>query len=172
MNIYSKLKFLFYFLLITCAGFVHAQTNTARPKLLEALDGSWIMSGDVKGKPVTYTMEANSTLLGAFTEMRMLDVQIPAQYAAHVFIGYDQPTQSVIVHWIDSFGAKYSIPHGTGSIKENTLQFIIPYSGGQFRDTFTFHPETGHWTFVLEFMKPDGTWAHFAKFKAEKKTPR
>lgn len=123
------------------------------------------MSGDVRGKSVTYSLEVKPSLLGAFTELRMQDVQVPAKYAANVYIGYDQATKTVIVHWMDSFGAKYSIPHGTGDLKENTLQFTFPYESGHFRDTFTFDPEGGYWTFVLESQQPDGSWKHFAKYK-------
>ena len=123
------------------------------------------MSGDVRGKPVTYSLEAKPSLLGAFTELRMQDVEVPAKYAANVYVGYDHATKVLIVHWMDSFGAKYSIPHGTGGLKENMLQFTFPYESGAFRDTFTFDPEAGYWTFVLESQQPDGGWKHFAKYK-------
>lgn len=102
----------------------------------------------------------------------MQDVQVPAKYAADVYIGYDYTTKTVIVHWMDSFGAKFSIPHGTGELKENTLQFTFPYEGGNFRDTFTFDPEAGCWTFVLESQQSDGSWKHFAKYKVIRKTSK
>lgn len=156
--------------LLSYAGLAHAQARTDRPKLLEKLDGSWTMSGDVRGKPVTYSMKANPTLSGAFTELKMQDVQVPAEYAAHVFIGYDEATKSVIVHWMDSFGAKYSIPHATGHIKDNAVQFTFRYESGHFRDTFTYHPEEDQWTFVLESLQADGSWKHFAQYKVIKTT--
>ena len=142
----------------------HGQNVENRPDLLQRLDGSWTMSGDVRGKPVTYSLEAKPGLLGAFTELRMQDIQVPARYAANVYIGYDQPTKTVIVHWMDSTGAKHSIPHATGTIKENTLQFTFPYEGGNFRDTFTFDPAAGSWIFALESQQPDHSWKHFAKY--------
>jgi hypothetical protein len=156
-------------LLMFWATLVYGQNVANRPDLLQQLDGSWTMSGDVRGKPVTYSLEVKPSLLGAFTELRMQDVQVPAKYAANVYIGYDHTTKTVIVHWMDSFGAKYSIPHGTGDIKENTLQFTFPYEGGHFRDTFTFEPAAGYWTFVLESQQPDGSWKHFAKYKVVRK---
>lgn len=39
------------------------------------MDGNWTMVGDVRGKPVTYTLEARPALLGAFTERRMQDAK-------------------------------------------------------------------------------------------------
>lgn len=141
-----------------------AESTPARPTLLKALDGKWTMVGDVMGKPVKYDMEASSTLQGAFTEVHMNDVQVPSQYEARVFIGVDKDGQ-VIAHWLDSFGAKYSVPHGTGQIAGNTIVFSIPYPSGQFRDTLTYEPKKETWTLVIERAKPDGTWEHFAKYE-------
>lgn len=41
-------------------------------------------------------MSAAPALQGCFTEMRMKDVQVPAQYEALVFIGFDQASPTVI----------------------------------------------------------------------------
>ncbi|HJU99090.1 MAG TPA: DUF1579 family protein [Burkholderiaceae bacterium] len=136
----------------------------ARPALLQALDGDWIMTGDVMGKPVRYAMAATATLNATFTEMHMKDVQVPAKYEARVFIGYDQGSQAVIAHWMDSFGAKYSIPHATGKITDSTIEFTFPYASAPFRDTLRYHAETASWTFEIESAKPDGTWKHFARY--------
>jgi hypothetical protein len=158
--------------LLVAASFSHAEVpenaNDARPGLLRALDGNWVMSGDVKGKPVTYTMVATPALQGTFTEMRMKDAQAPAKYEATVFIGYDGANQTIVAHWMDSFGPKYSIPHATGHIAGNTIQFIFPYKTGQFRDTLTYNPETSTWQFVLESAQPDGSWKHFARYDVKR----
>jgi hypothetical protein len=153
--------------LLTAAG-VHAAPPVApadaRPALLQALDGHWIMSGDVRGKPVQYHMDALPTLNGTFTEMHMLDTQVPAKYEARVFIGYDPGSQSVIAHWLDSFGAKSSIPHATGHIADSAIEFTFPYASAPFRDTLRYHAQTASWTLEIESAKPDGTWQHFARY--------
>jgi hypothetical protein len=141
-----------------------AQAVDARPELLKALDGNWVMSGDVRGKPVTYSMNAAPALERNFTEMRMHDTQVPAKYEARVFIGYDTASATVIVHWMDVFGARYSIPHATGHIVGNNIEFTFAYPDGPFRDTLSYHPESKSWTLVLESSKPDGSWAHFARY--------
>lgn len=143
-------------------------TNEARPTILRALDGSWRMSGDVRGKQVTYSMSAGAALQGTFTEMRMKDVQVPAQYEAVVLIGFDKASQTVIAHWMDSFGAKYSIPHGTGQITGNSIQLLFPYQSGNFRNTMTYNNDTASWTFVLESAQPDGSWKHFARYEVNR----
>ena len=158
-------------LMLLAAGALSAQDHPKipdRPAALKALDGDWLMSGDVMGEPVTYRMVAGPTLQGAFTEIHMNDVQVPSQYEARVLIGYDAESKTVIVHWMDSFGAKYSVPHGTGTVSGNTIQFTIPYESGAFRDTFTYSPETNTWLFVLEAAQPDGKWKHFARYTAHR----
>ncbi len=150
---------------------LHAQEHPKileRPPALKALDGNWVMSGDVMGTPVTYRLVAGPALQGAFTELHMNDVQVPSQYEARVFIGYDAESKTVIVHWMDSFGARYSIPHGTGRVKDSSVQFIIPYQRGSFRDTFTYNPASKTWLFVLEAAQPDGTWKHFARYRVHR----
>jgi len=146
-----------------------AQPADKRPALLQALDGHWVMTGDVLGKAVTYDMVAAPMLHDTFTEMHMTDVQVPSEYEARVFIGVDPDSQLVITHWLDSFGAKYSIPHGTGQVSGNTIQFTIRYDDGPFRDTLTFHPEDRSWSFVIEVSQPDGSWKHFARYEMRPK---
>lgn len=135
-----------------------------RPDLLKALDGRWVMTGDVMGKPVRYDLEAGPSLQGAFSELHMKDVHVPAEYEARVFIGWDAETQGVIVHWLDSFGGRFSIPHGTGKIAGNALVFTIPYGEGPFRDTLTHDPQSRTWLFTIEAGQPDGSWKHFARY--------
>jgi hypothetical protein len=160
-------------LLLTTAYGANAEESTSasdkRPGILKALDGNWVMSGDVRGRPATYNMVAGPALNGAFTEMRMKDVQVPAKYESAVFLGYDAGTRTVIAHWMDSTGAKGSIPHATGHIDGNTVQFTFPYESGQFRDTFTYNPATSSWVFELESALPNGSWKHFARYTVERK---
>ena len=141
----------------------------ARPDLLQALDGNWVMTGDVMGKPVTYTLEAGPTLQGAFTELHMKDVQVPAEYEARVFLGWDVDGKHVVVHWLDNFGGKYSIPHGIGTLSGNTFEFTIPYAAGPFHDTLTYDAAKQAWTFVIEAGQQDGSWQHFARYDIRRK---
>jgi hypothetical protein len=146
-----------------------AQPAGKRPALLQALDGHWVMTGDVLGKAVTYDMVAAPALHGTFTGMHMKDVQDPSEYEARVFIGVDPDSQVVITHWLDNFGVRYSIPHGTGQVSGNTTQFTIKYNDGPFRDTLTFHSLDRSWSFVIEASQLDGSWKHFACYEIRSK---
>ena len=163
-----SLAFLGILLLSACAKPPATSTVDTRPALLAALDGDWRMTGDVKGKPVTYSLVARPLLASTFTELHMKDLQVPAQYEARVFIGYDKKTGQIIVHWLDSFGARYSIPHGTGSISGNTMEFQIPYGTGPFRDSLSFDPGTGSWSLRIEAADRSGNWQHFARCEIKK----
>ena len=76
--------------LLVASGIAGAQdhpTISERPAALKALDGDWMMTGDVMGEPVTYRMRGGPTLQGAFTEIHMDDVQRPSQYEARAMLG-------------------------------------------------------------------------------------
>lgn len=75
-----------------------------RPALLAALDGNWIMIGDVLGKPVKYSLSVSPILARTFTELHMVDLQQPPQYEARIFIAHDKGSGQIVVHWLDVFG--------------------------------------------------------------------
>ena len=99
----------------------------------------------------------------------MRDLAEPPQYEARVFLGVDAENGDLIAHWMDDFGARYSIPHGTGRIEGAILQFTFPYADGPFRDTFEFDPGNGSWNFRIEAGQPDGSWKHFARYEIRRK---
>jgi len=140
-----------------------------RPPLLRQLDGEWLMTGDLLGKPVTYLLVAGPTLRARFSELHMRDIAQPPEYEARVFLGVDAESGELIAHWLDDFGARYSIPHGTGRIEGAVMQFTFPYAGGPFRDTFEFDPGSGTWSLRVEAGQADGSWKHFARYEIRRK---
>jgi len=136
-----------------------------RPALLAGMDGQWVMVGEVLGKPVKYSLIVSPVLAGSFTELHMTDVQSPPQYEARVFIGHDKDSSHIIVHWLDVFGGKGSIPHGTGQITGNSIEFIIPYTAGPFRDRLTYDTSNGKWLFTIESGQGSTQWKHFATYE-------
>jgi len=141
-----------------------AAASDSRPPLLKALDGDWQMTGDVRGKAVTYAMHAAPTLQDKFTEIHMTDVQRPPKYEARLFIAYDPLKKSLIAHWLDNFGGEASIPHASGQIEGNTIEFVFPYKDGPFRDRLTYDSKTSSWTFTIEAGSADDRWRHFARY--------
>lgn len=133
--------------------------------LLDALVGEWTMTGTVRGHPVTYQLTGARVLQGRFVELHMLDTHAPPGYEARVFIGVDSARAGYIAHWLDNFGAQYSIPHATGSASGDTLRLAFAYADGPFRDTFIYHADPRGWTFHLEDQDSTGTWRPFADYE-------
>ena len=163
----SLLLWLGLVLSVSCHTRAPEATHPSRPDLLRKLDGKWLMTGHVMEDSVSYHLSVRPVLSGTFSELHMIDMADPPQYEALVFVGYDSTQNRVISHWLDSFGALYSIPHGTGVIRSNKIEFIVPYEKQPFRDILTFHPQSGTWTFLIESKsdESDGAkWTTFARY--------
>lgn len=139
--------------------------------LLARLVGRWTMKGTVRGEPVTNTLTATRTLQGRFVELHMLDAQRPPGYEARVFVGVDPANGRLIAHWMDSFGAAYSVPTATGEARGDTLELLFPYPDGAFRDRFVHDRSRGTWDFHLEAADSTGAWSTFARY-AVRHVPR
>lgn len=139
---------------------------------LDALQGTWRMEGSVGRKPVRYRAEGQRVLQGGFLELHMTDVGTPPLYEADAFIGYDAKANDYVAHWLDRFGAAGArvVAHGQRHGAQLVLEF--PYAEGAFRDTFTWRPESGSWTILMETQAGDGAWSTFATYTLTRGTPR
>ena len=148
-----------------------AQTSSpaAMDSLLEHVVGHWTMSGTVRGRPAEYTLDATRVLQGRFVELRMQDVHVPPAYEARVFIGVDSAGSRYIAHWLDNFGAAYSIPPATGVARGDTLILRFPYPDGAFRDTFAYDRRQDAWHFRLDAADSTGTWRLFADYRVRRR---
>jgi len=132
--------------------------------LLSRLVGRWRMTGSVRGRPAAYVLEAARVLRGRFVELHMTDVATPSAYEARVFIGVDSAGGRYVAHWLDDFGAGYSIPHASGRAHGDTLVLDFPYPAGAFRDTFAYDRAADAWRFTLEAADSSGGWRLFAEY--------
>ena len=135
---------------IILAGAPLSAQRSPTDSLLSRLTGRWIMRGSVRGKAEMYTMDGARVLTGKFVELHMTDTTHPPAYEARVFIGADTAAGRIIVHWLDAFGAAYSVPAAAGAVRGDTLDFTFRYSTGPFRDLFIYRPVTRTWYFRLE----------------------
>ena len=138
--------------------------------LLEHLIGDWTVKGVVGTHPVQYRMDGRWTLQHRYVELHMQDVKHrPAQYEARVFIGPDTVSDRVLAHWMDSFGAAYSVPPATGVVHGDSLLLDFPYPTGAFHDSFVFDRARKTWAIRLDTADGKGGWKRFAEYRA---TPR
>jgi len=146
-----------------------APTAAGMDSLLQHLVGSWRMAGMVRGRPAMYHLDAERVLQGRFVELRMEDAATPPEYEARVFIGVDSAGPRYIVHWLDRFGAAYSIPHAIGQAAGDTIQFTFAYADGPFRDTFVYDRQQDRWHFRLESGDSTGAWRLFAEYGVQRR---
>jgi len=154
-----------------CQSPEKSQKKDPRPLLLQHLDGTWMGTGQVTGEPVTYLISVEPVLNSAFSKIHMVDLSPQPQYEALVFIGEDPATKTIITHWLDSFGAAYSIPHGTGKISGQTLEFSIPYPESVFLDRFIYDEPSDSWKLdILSRKDTSASWTVFAGYVLHRRT--
>jgi hypothetical protein len=158
-------------LVLTEALPLQAQTVSAAAmdSLLGRLVGRWQMTGTVRGRPVTYTLDATRVLQGRFVELHMLDVARPPGYEARVFIGVDSAAARYIAHWLDRFGAGYSVPPATGQARGDTIALHFAYATGPFRDFLVYSRTADQWMFRLESADSTGAWRLFAEYAVRRR---
>ncbi len=138
--------------------------------VLERLVGHWTMNGTVRGRAATYRLDAGWVLQRRFVELHMVDSEhIPAQYEARVFIGPDTAQGRLIAHWLDAFGAAYSVPAATGTAEGDSLTLDFPYVEGAFHDTFVYDAAADRWTMRLDAADGKGGWTRFAEYRAARR---
>jgi glyoxylase I family protein len=139
-------------LCLAVVGPLAAQTagGGGADSLLGHLVGRWRMTGTVRGRPATYTLDATRVLQGRYVELHMTDAHEPPTYEARVSIGVDTTPGRVIAHWLDNFGAAYSVPAATGEAHGDTLVLSFAYRTGPFHDTFVYDRGADRWHFRLE----------------------
>jgi hypothetical protein len=130
---------------------------------LDELQGTWLMEGNVRGKPVRYLAEGQRVLQGGFLKLHVMNSESKSAYEADVFIGFDAKANDYSVHWLDRFGAAGARVVARGERQDQRLVVMFPYAEGAFRDTFTWQPESKSWTLLLE-SKKDDAWSTFANY--------
>lgn len=146
-----------------------AQTPAATDSLLERFVGQWAMAGTVRGRPTTYALDVSRVLQGKYVELHMTDVHLPPGYEARAFLGADTAGAGVIAHWLDNFGAAYSVPTAAGAARGDTLVLDFPYPAGAFRDTFVYDRARDRWEMRLERSDGNGGWTLFAQYEARRR---
>jgi hypothetical protein len=150
-------------------GRVVAQTALLAPPvpLLERFIGQWTMTGTVRARPATYRLEGRWVLQHRFVELHMEDVvHTPPRYEARVFIGPDTVPGRLVGHWLDNFGAAFSVLPATGVAEGDSLTLDFPYRDGAFHDTFVYDPAMDTWTIRLDAADGTGRWKRFADYRA------
>lgn len=161
--------------MIVSAGF--GQDTSSGPQrefndaFLNNLVGSWKLKRTIRGQTVNNKLVAKWVLNHQFLQLEMEDEKTPPEYAATVYIGFDDEKKSYVVHWIDVFGGKFSETLGYGKRDGNKIVFLFDYPDGPFRNTFTWDEKKESWNFLMQNGDRAGkNWRLFAEDTLTRKT--
>jgi hypothetical protein len=139
-----------------------ARKEAAGDSFLENLSGRWDLTRRIRGREERNDVSAEWVLARRFLQVHMLDAARPPKYEALVLIGYDDGAGRYVAHWCDTYGARLTAI-GYGKRSGNSVEFEFAFSDGPFYNTFTWHPESGGWTCLLENVGKDGKRIFFAE---------
>ena len=151
------------------AATAFGQSPAAMDSLLQRLAGTWDMTATVRGQKAKQWLRVDRVLKNRFVRLHILDLGTPPAYEALVFIGVDSVGERYIAHWMDDFGAAYSIPPGTGRAHGDTIFLDFPYPDGPFYDTFTYDRKANTWHFLLESADSAGKRKVFATYDLKRR---
>jgi hypothetical protein len=163
-GILSEMQTTLFIVLFAMAGAIPgaAQDKPFTDDLLDHLAGTWKMTGQIQGQPVTHTVSAGWMLNHQFLHVHEKDAAVPPAYEVEIYVGYDSTSERYVVHWLDVFGGRLSETLGYGKREGNSIRFVFEYPDGPFTNTFAWKPELRKWQWVLETKNKDGKWTNFA----------
>jgi hypothetical protein len=130
--------------------------------LLDKLTGKWRLSRKIGNRLEENHVKADWILNHQFLQIHMKDVESPPRYEALVMIGYDHEQGRYVVYWLDTFGGKFS-EKGTGTRKDNSIQFVFQYPDGLLHNTFTWDADDQTWRSLIEQQNEQDQWSIFAE---------
>ncbi|SFJ81555.1 hypothetical protein SAMN03159338_2422 [Sphingomonas sp. NFR04] len=132
-----------------------AQDVTPQPAALHAIEGCWQGSGSVMGKPVTLTLRAAPTALGAMIAVDTTSVataDAADRYAAHLVFGWlpakgERLAGALTGYWADSFGGAFAAP-GEGEAKAEGFEMRYRFGSDTFVNRWRRTAQALEWTIV------------------------
>jgi hypothetical protein len=132
--------------------------------LLNSLRGSWLMTGNVRNKPVQYNAEGTWILQNQFLSFHMKDTASSPTYEANLYIGIDSSKNQFVAHWLDLFGGAGARVVALGPLSPEAIEIVYPYAEGRFRNQFKYDRRKDEWTLVIESEDATGRWSRFAQY--------
>lgn len=150
-----------------------AQPTPANAALLEHLRGSWVLRGTLARKVTTHDVTATSILDGLYLQLhersRETDAKGKPQYEAVILVGVDPATAEYQCLWLDSTGGGGLTPTAFGRGKRigDSIPFLFRDADGtvSFSNVFSYDASTESWTWQLDNVRKDGTFAPFGRVR-------
>lgn len=130
--------------------------------LLEKLVGSWTLTGNIGKRKVVNDFTAKWILNHQFMDLNFIDASRPVTYVARVSIGYDCISERYVMHWLDSFGGRYSETFGYGRKKKAFLiEFRFEYPDAPFINEFIYDQKHNSWHLHMTTKNEKDEWIVF-----------
>jgi predicted RNA methylase len=142
---------------------LYGAQRTLQDSLLDALTGTWSVSGTVRNWPIKYALTSEWTLKHQFVRLDMRDERKPSTYEASVFIGYDEANTQYVAHWLDAWGGHFSETLGFGVPVASGIRFTFEYPDGPCETVFTLQQDRS-WTIHMEDLGRDGKRRQLAHY--------
>jgi hypothetical protein len=153
-----------------------APTGPARDALLDRLEGRWVATGMIAGKPITHDIDATWVLAHQYLLVhevsREKDAHGGPQYEAFVYVGVDRATAGEYnCLWLDSTTGA-GLVNGISCharLDAGRIPFVFRDKAGRvdFTNTFAYDRASDTWTWSLDNVR-DGKPSPFARMKLQK----
>jgi hypothetical protein len=139
--------------------------------LLDNLTGSWVLRGDIAGKPVTHSVKVQWVLAHEYIQIRETSQSKTAtgapDYDAIVYIGWDRDLKQYACLWLDSTdgnGLVGILAHAKPDTQK--LAFLFPDKNGEpsIQTTFAYDRVAKIWHWTIDNIDK-GQLLPFAKLK-------
>jgi hypothetical protein len=140
-----------------------AQSAVAAPSslndpLLDRLIGTWVLRGDIAGKPVTHEVKAQWVLAHQYIQIRETSRSKTSdgapEYDAIVYIGWDPDLKQYACLWLDSTGGNGLVGWALGHAEADAakLAFVFSDKNGDpsVHNTFTYDRITNTWLWNID----------------------
>jgi hypothetical protein len=152
-------------------GTFAAQASLNDP-LLEHLVGTWVMRGEIAGKPVTHSVKVQWVLAHQYIQIRETSRSRTAHgtpdYDAIVTIGWDPDLKQYACLWLDSTGGNglvgWALGHAPADASQLAFLFLDKNGEPSLHNTFAYDRVASTWTWTIDNVDK-GQIQPFAKLK-------
>jgi hypothetical protein len=135
-----------------------AENSSLNDPLLERLVGTWVLRGDIAGKPVTHAVKVQWVLGHEYIQLHETSQSRTAagapQYEAIVYIGWDPDLKKYACLWLDTTGGNGLVGWALGHAGADAgkLAFLFSDKNGDpsLQNTFTYDRRTNTWRWKID----------------------
>src|SRR5579863_1798300 len=135
-----------------------AAASPLNDPLLDHLVGSWVLRGDIAGKPVTHAVKAQWVLAHQYIQIRETSRSRTSagapEYDAIVYIGWNPDRKQYACLWLDSSGGNGLVGWALGHAEADPtkLAFVFSDENGapSLHNTFAYDSTSDSWHWAID----------------------